>query len=458
MYKCKMFAVLACLVLVSCGETFLDVKPSIRQRVPSTFKDYQLILNNSLHYDYSPLVLNYIGADELYVPEGLFNSIPNSLLYNFQKNAYTWAKEIYEGTEQITDWNDAYSLILISNIVIEGLNKTANKQDDWDLTYGSAIFYRAMSYYHLTQSYCLPYDVNDAKNTIGVPLRVESDLTMKVPRSTLAETYEFILGELNKATELLPLEPESIFKPSKLSSYALLARIYLQMGNYDKAEEYASSALAKKDNLMDFNNLEKKNNFSFLPYGKDNGEIILYQSLGQQVVLLGDYFSKIDTNLLNCFSDSDLRKTFYFDPKDPLQTAYIGSYSGSAKFFTGFTTSELYLIRAECYARKGMRDQALRDLNHLRRHRIATERYLSLNSQDTQVVLQWVIEERKLELVLRGTRWEDLRRLNKEQDFAKTLVRELNGQRFELFPNDKRYTWPLPVEAIQIGGYQQNER
>ena len=70
-----------------------------------------------------------------------------------------------------------------------------------------------------------------------------------------------------------------------------------------------------------------------------------------------------------------------------------------------------------------------------------------------------IINEKRKELPFTGSiRWEDLRRLNKEPQFAKTLIRILNGQTYSLPPNDAKYTLPIPDDEIRLSGIAQNIR
>jgi hypothetical protein len=52
----------------------------------------------------------------------------------------------------------------------------------------------------------------------------------------------------------------------------------------------------------------------------------------------------------------------------------------------------------------------------------------------------------------------DLRRLNKDSRFAKTVLRKLYGITYLLPPNDNRYTFYIPQSVIDISGIQQNQR
>lgn len=79
-------------------------------------------------------------------------------------------------------------------------------------------------------------------------------------------------------------------------------------------------------------------------------------------------------------------------------------------------------------------------------------------SNDATEVLRLVLNERRKELAFRGIRWSDLRRLNKDERFAVTLSRTLNGQTYQLSPNDKRYVIPIDEQEIRLSGIEQNER
>ena len=73
-------------------------------------------------------------------------------------------------------------------------------------------------------------------------------------------------------------------------------------------------------------------------------------------------------------------------------------------------------------------------------------------------VLRSVLQERRRELAFRGLRWSDLRRLNRDPRFAKTLTRELNGQTYRLEPKSNRYAYPIPINEVLNNNMEQNPR
>jgi starch-binding outer membrane protein, SusD/RagB family len=63
--------------------------------------------------------------------------------------------------------------------------------------------------------------------------------------------------------------------------------------------------------------------------------------------------------------------------------------------------------------------------------------------------------ERRKELTMRGLRWIDIKRLNKEG--AGIVLKRLIGDKtYTLQPNDPRYALPLPADIILNTGMQQN--
>lgn len=441
----------------SCGREFLEIKRDKSDAVPTTIEDFQAILDDGSRTmnTISSHELGTIGADEFYVTDQYWNSFDPS-----QRNAYIWAKDRVYDREQVPDWNNAYRRILFANTALEGVQKiepTPEEQKAWNNVKGGALFFRAFSFYQLAQLFCKSYDPQSASQNMGIPLRLEPDITLKMPRATLEATYRQVINDLKEAADLLPVDPLINMRPSRPAAYALLARCFLNMENYGEALHYADACLQLKNELIDFNevDLERDTYATFDFMVETNPEVLFMCYMAKPSILSYGRFNA-DTVLLNTYRETDLRRSAYFREYNGT-IVFKGAYSGTA-FFTGLATDEVLLIRAECYARLGDIQLALADLNRLRRHRFENEQFLPVTATSKEEALTLILNERRKELVLRGTRWEDLRRLNKDERFAKTLIRVIGGQQHELPPNDLRYVWPIPDDAIELGGLTQNPR
>lgn len=92
---------------------------------------------------------------------------------------------------------------------------------------------------------------------------------------------------------------------------------------------------------------------------------------------------------------------------------------------------EIILIAAECEARVGSKDQAMLYLDQLLEYRIVG--YQSQTAATKEEALDKVLVERRKEMCMLGcTRVIDLKRLNREPRYAKTITHVANGQTYTL--------------------------
>ncbi|MGN6804010.1 MAG: RagB/SusD family nutrient uptake outer membrane protein [Ginsengibacter sp.] len=171
-----------------------------------------------------------------------------------------------------------------------------------------------------------------------------------------------------------------------------------------------------------------------------------------------NYKGRIDTFLFSYFNEDDLRKKAYFAKNVDGYEMFKANYTGSIyAFFTGIATDEMYLIRAEGYLRTGNLEQGLQDLNTLLKSRWKEKNYIPIENITIEEALKMVLIERRKELLMRGLRWMDIKRLNKEG--AKIIPERIeNGNKYFLQPNSPYYALPLPEDIIRITGMSQNPK
>jgi tetratricopeptide (TPR) repeat protein len=283
------------------------------------------------------------------------------------------------------------------------------------------------------------------------------DINELVGRGTLRETYERIIEDLIEAEKWLDPSIGYLNRPSKAAANAALARVYLSMRQYDKAAEAASAALGYHDVLMDYNTLNASAARPFTGAYLGNNPEIIFNYAMQPYELIASALASVDTTVYKLYAENDLRKTCFFQLRPAGNYTFKGSYSGAAQLFGGLSTDELYVIRAESYARAGQTQLALADLNKLLEKRFKTGTFKPVSSSDDKI-LDLVLTERRKQLFGRGARWSDLRRLNKEPARLVTLTRHLKDGVLTLPPNHNRYVFPIPDDEIRLSGIQQNPR
>lgn len=445
--------------LCSCNKTeFLDKKPASNILTPTSLTDFQGLLDNTTVFNLTG-GLDQLSSDDISVSD---NDWPNGI--PTERNAYIWAKDIYGGDVNISDWNTLYQQVFYANNVLDGLSKSdslATSQAQY--IKGQALFDRAFAFYDLTRTFCKAYDASSASTDLGISLKLKSGIDNIQQRSTLQQSFDQIFSDLTIATSLLPaIRPSTnLNRPSKIAAYALLARIYLDMRNYQQAEANADQALNLYSTLIDYNTVDTTTDNPFTP--TNNNELIYSTA---QVNRYGDFpttanfsLGRIPSTYINLYKSDDLRLSIYFGKfSDGTYYRKVGYYGLGYYPFTGFATDELYLIKAECLARDGQTSAAMDKLNQLlvKRHNKATP-FIPLRASSAADALSTILTERSKELIWRGVRWYDLKRFNKEGANI-TLTRVLNGTTYSLPPNDNRWVMPIPSDEIALSGIQQNPR
>jgi hypothetical protein len=257
----------------------------------------------------------------------------------------------------------------------------------------------------------------------------------------------------------LPDVPLYKLRPSKPAAYALLSRIYLVMQDYPNALLYGDSCLKIYDSVLDYNTLKTTVTY---PVPGLNREVIFQATISDDLQGNLGVNCIVDSILYKSYDNNDLRKTLFYKPGTTGQINFIGTYTGGtvstvSKAFGGIATDEVYLTRAECYARAGNVAAALNDLNKLMAARWKTGTFVAFTAANADEALAIIVRERRKETPFRGLRWLDLRRLNSEGANI-TLTRILNSEKYTLPPNDPRYALPIPPDVIALTGMKQNER
>jgi tetratricopeptide (TPR) repeat protein len=433
-------------LLVACKK-YLDAKPDQKLSTPDTIEDLQALLDNGDLY--TALMESNTATDEYYVTNADWLSSPQ-----IHQESYVWNLQATTDFVANHDWTYAYKSIFAANSVLDNLERVSvENQQKWNNVKGSALFIRAHNFYMLAQIYAKQYDANTGTTDLGIPLRLTSDFNKPSVRASVQQMYDQILEDLKSALPLLPDVPQFATRPSRAATFALLARVNLTMGNFTECKMYSDSCLNLYNFLYDYKD-NTLNLSASAPFPALNKEVI-YHAWDRRS-LNTNSTAKIDSNLYASFQSNDLRKTGFFSKNSDGSFRFKGTYAGNvSRLFCGIATDEIYLMRAECYARLGNTTDAIKDLNALLSKRYNAT-FVPVTATSSNAALVQILNERKKELIYRCLRWTDLRRLNKESQFQVTLTRILGSNVYTLPPNDPRYVFLIPQDAIRLSGIQQN--
>lgn len=120
--------------------------------------------------------------------------------------------------------------------------------------------------------------------------------------------------------------------------------------------------------------------------------------------------------MLKSYEAYDLRKKIFFLNSEGKAAYFRGSYISINSAFSGLSLNETYLIIAVTNTRLDRVSEALLWLNKLLEKRWTADKFVSKTAPNAEEALNLILLERRKELVGRGTRWFDLRRLNLEND------------------------------------------
>jgi tetratricopeptide (TPR) repeat protein len=480
--KIKYLLILACFGFTACND-FLDERPK-GNFIPASTEHFEGMLNNRIVISYSDFDYSNLISDDVWLPEmtamGQAASPLNMYwartelfrrIYNFNPRPF------HEGENDMF-WSEAHKRLLHFNSVIENALTSVGTDDAKKRAIrAEALLQRSLEFLGLVNLYAHHYDPATAATEPGIPMRLYPDASVEIPRSSVQEVYDRILKDLYEALPNLPKVPANRsaakFRATHTAGLALLARVYFYMGNYGEALKYANLTLEQNSALVDLNDWVARKGPPFGPLGfppspvgwvvtqagtpipnaKDCPETILARNFLRPYGLWTD--CAMSKELLALFDQTnDKRIEQWYGNGWPPGQDFLATHGTLVRlrgddFSNGLNTPEMYLIRAECYARDNQLQAALDDVNKLRKHRYATgtheDKILSDFGGDAFEVLKFVLEERRRELAFMGFRTIDLKRLNKDPRFAKTITRTVVGQEISLPPNSNRYLrqlWP----------------
>ncbi|AMR28632.1 hypothetical protein A0257_17030 [Hymenobacter psoromatis] len=423
------------LSLAACKDA-LDIAPQQSIDLSTAFNTSQKVgaavvgcyaqLDNSNLYGTDLILVPELMAGDGYITwQGSFQNYAQ-LAYHNQNSRISNALEI---------WRAAYANINQTNLVLANLavvSDTAQRQQ----FRGEMHFIRAAMYFELVRLYAQQYQPGGGNNQPGVPLNLSANNDIaqanNTPaRATVEQVYAQVVSDLQAAIKGLPAL--NVTRASSYSAEALLARVYLQQGNFLAARAAANDVITNSgaslagtlgavfanrnsaESLFEIQQNDQNN------AGTANSGLATffagYSPTGDQGILYGRSDVQVDSSFAALYgppTGPDVRGTDYLPILQTKKLIYLSDGNNRAgqlrtiKWRTYgqdiplIRLAEMYLIRAECDIRAGKSGDA--DINLVRQRSRATP--------ITGAALSDVLLERQLELAFEGFRLYDLKRTN----------------------------------------------
>lgn len=323
-------------------------------------------------------------------------------------------------------WQTTYDGINRANNLIDAIPGVSGLTDaEADRAMGDALFIRALHYSILNRYFG------------GVPLVLTPtrgvDESSLVARNTTAEVWAQVITDLETALPLLPTG-RAHGRATQGAAQALLARVYLEVGNYAEARDNATAVINSTaydlnedygDNFAVKNSSESIFELQYSP-NHQNSQAFWYfpQALGGRL----GYAPSAD--LYNAFPAGDERRDVSIGIEDGQRygTKYFRIANSDDNVIV-LRLAEMYLIRAEANARLNAAPAVVRaDIDILRVRAGVAPLAADIDTQTE--LLDAVLAERRLEYAMEGHRFFDLRRLGRAE-----AVLQLSAERL---------LWPIP--------------
>jgi hypothetical protein len=382
---------------------------------------------------------NLYGGQAIIGPDLSGNNTEVTWNGTYQEFTQIYNKAIPVDNAFVTgSWLAGYTAINDINNVLAALDVvTPNNKDRIQ---GEAEFIRGSVYFDLARLFGKDYNAGDPSTNLAVPivLTPTSSVTdaSKVKRNTVAEVYAQAIADLTDAKAKLP--GSNGFYATTYAASAMLARIYLQKGDYANAVAEATLVInsgkysltsAYADAFQPLSSPAPVSNTSEDVFAMQVNTSSGNNSFQEFYSANGRGDITINKSFLNEFEAGDDRLQLFYTSGGSTFTGKFDNLYGNVHIIR---LAEMYLIRAEGNFRLGTSAGAtpLQDINTIR------ERVKLPDLTLAQLTLTSMLHERRLELAFEGFLLYDAKRLKKS---------------IGIFPYDSpKLLYPIPKREIIV--------
>ncbi|WP_095928962.1 RagB/SusD family nutrient uptake outer membrane protein [Flavobacterium sp. ACN2] len=446
------------MLTVSSCEEYTDITPKGALVVETPEQFLELVSLPGRGYPINNF--QYLSDDQWMREANVIGRTPNIDILNFTFDESVDRVSLMTGS---SFYNQAYTYINRWNTIISLVDNSKGDENVKRLAKAEAKIYRAYDHFLLLNTYAKGYDPQTAATDGGICIMDKFDLEAQPSKSTVAQVYDFIQRDIEDALPYLQEKPTDVYHPSLAFAYAFKAKVHLFKREIAAAEAAAQKSLSYNNQLFDMVAYNAKGGPTSLAVpAADNTEVLSYMYMtGYNEMNFGQLYI-ISPELRTLFGTNDVRFNLFFNSTSATNldqgsnTAYWGTQY--TRFFyptVGMKTPEVYLILAECYARENRFSESVTVLNTLRAKRILSGAVNLEVPATRKETMDLVINERRKELLFGFNRFFDLKRLNTETEYAKTITRvfplvnkTVPQKTYTLQPNSRLYIVPFPLSAL----------
>ena len=445
------FGALAILTLASCEK-------ELNQNDPALFSDANAFLNmadvqlgtNAAYGRYgaylNDIYTSALTSDEAKIGAG--NNGQGALTYRYQ-----YTSDATAGGDVTAAYGAYYSMIDQINRVLPNVltvPAAAGEEPRRNILRGQLLALRGIAYLSLLELYSPRYSPLEP---LGVQLVTVSNPTAFPARSTQAQVLTQIEADLATAKGLLPTVTSGTFfdtTMNRVNIAAYQARVALYKQEFASAIGFATEVISSNVKPI-------STGAAFANIWTDAGDAeTLFRIRYATSVALGGLFTTTggliyiapSDKLVASYSASDIRRAAYIGTvgSDNFVNKYFqSSRGGRVVDMKCIRISEMYLIRAEAYAKLSSPNLAgaSADINLIRANRISGAS--PVNYLTSALAIDDILLEKFRELAFEGLRFKDLKRNNLP---VMRLATDAGANWQTLPASSHLFTYPIPISEI----------
>ncbi len=408
-------------------------------------------LNAALAGLYDQLQVNYYQGEFFFLAD-VSSDISQSVgTWDFYREMDTYV--VSPDNLEVRDlWAAMYEVVNQANNIIEAAPNVSDANEAArNSALGQAYFARGLAFFDIARTWGgIPGVYGD--QGIAIPT-APSRAVQLYSRASLQETYAQIESDLMQALNLLS-DTGGPARPTKAAARALLARMYLHLGNNEQASNYATQ-------VINDTKFQLVADYASIFTGKNTAESIFelqFDATDQSTTRFWYYPGALGgrgdlaahDEFYNAIPDGDERKQLYaFDNSAKFWYPTKYAKAGNIDNTHILRIAEMYLIRAEADFKSG-KGNPLADLNAVRT-RANLAPLGAISSIDD------ILNERKVEFAFEGHRWFDLVRTGKALSVLAAVPRTNSPGAPASLTDAGRQVFPVPNAELNANpNMQQN--